>query len=384
MTRVLHVLDDAADWEERIAVRQLMHAAADGDHTHVVASVDPRIPPPDWFDSVPVRRIPAAPGPAFLSAPAVRRLIDAENVGLIHAWGMRAVRIAAGAARAAGIGVVLTRFDPSVTPGEANLIRTVTSSPRVGVACAGGTVQRRMIEHGVDADRCVLIRPGVDFATINKARNDASIRTRFGMGPQHRLIVASPLHGRSLDRVMWAGQLLSHVDDRVRMLIYGHGAAAARLSRLASRMPQAHAVAFADGACRYEDWIAVADVHLIAPGGDALRPGSQIGDVSTTSIAWAMAAGVPVVASAVYAVAEIISHKQNGLLVKPERGPRMATRIASCLLDADDSRRMCETARGQAYQVFGVRRFVDQYLQLYRNVTDGAPAHRDIKDPALT
>ncbi|NOS99743.1 MAG: glycosyltransferase family 4 protein [Phycisphaerales bacterium] len=383
MTRVLHVFDGAADWEERIAIRQLISATG-GDHTHVVASVDARIPPSDWFESVCVRRIFAAVGPAFLAGPAFRRLIDAENVGLIHAWGTRAVRIAAGAARAAGIAFVLTRNNPAMTEVESKLIRTVASSPRFGMACASGTVRRRMIEHGVDADRCVLIRPGVDFAAINRARGDGTIRARLGIEPDHRVVVTSPLHRRALDRVMWAGQLLSHIDDRVRMVIYGGGAAAERLSRLAAPMPQAGAVAFVGGSCRYEDWISVADVHLIAPDDDAVRRGSPNGDVSTTSIAWAMAAGVPVVGSAVYAVAELISHKQNGLLVKPERGPRMATRIASCLMDAGDARRMCETARGQAYQVFGVRRFVDQYRQLYRNVTDGAPAHRDIKDPALT
>ena len=123
----------------------------------------------------------------------------------------------------------------------------------------------------------------------------------------------------------------------------------------------------------YEDLIAMADALIITPNTD----------VTTTSIAWAMAASVPVLGSAVYSVAELIAHKHNGLLIKPDPGPTTSVGIASMVTQLDTLSREKEVARGQAYEVFSPRRFVDQHLTLYDNLAGGVRPSENIHDSAV-
>ena len=138
-------------------------------------------------------------------------------------------------------------------------------------------------------------------------------------------------------------------------------------------MPFSTGIIWAGSEYRYEDLVATADALVVA----------ALDDVSTTSIAWAMAAGVPIVASAVYAVAELIAHKHNGLLIKPESSQPMAVRIAAALSKIDLMAQETQRARSQAYEVFSVRRFADQHVQLYENLTAGAPPSTNITDSAI-
>jgi hypothetical protein len=105
--------------------------------------------------------------------------------------------------------------------------------------------------------------------------------------------------------------------------------------------------------------------------------------VDTTAIAWAMAASVLIVAGAVYATSELLAHQHNALLLKPGTSARMAVRLAAMLGETSDTSAMRETARGQAFEVFGLRRFVDQHLRLYENLVGGAGVSEGITDTAI-
>ena len=95
-----------------------------------------------------------------------------------------------------------------------------------------------------------------------------------------------------------------------------------------------------------------------------------------------MAAGVAVIGAAGYAVAELIAHKVNGLLFKAEAGKSMAAPIVRWLRDHDSLEKVREAARGQAYEVFSIRRYVDQHIKLYENVCAGVAAGEGISDSA--
>ena len=73
------------------------------------------------------------------------------------------------------------------------------------------------------------------------------------------------------------------------------------------------------------------------------------GDVSTTCIAWAMAAGVAVIGAATYAVAELASHKVGGLLFKPPLRGSSAPAVVRLLRDREAQAKAKEV-RGQAYE----------------------------------
>lgn len=377
--RALHLFDHTADWEQRIAVNQLLDRLAPHRLTQSLASTDPRVPPDRWLSRTRITRLPIRFNLPFTAAARLRRLIRRERIDVIHAWGPDAA-VAAAAAIAADtaappISLVVQRFDPHLHRAEAAAFRTLARSPRFAVACAAGTVRRRLIENGVPDSVCVVIRPAVDFRRIGVVKKHRTIRSQLGLAPDHHVTVTAYPVTRHTghDRALWGGLLRRYLNPAHRMIIHGHSPQCRRLRRLSQSFPVPDAVTWTAPDVRYEDIIAAADCLVIAPNRD----------VSTTPIAWAMAAAVPVVGSAVHAVAELIAHKHNGLLIKPDKSPAMALKIANAINRSDALAREKEVARGQAFEVFGITRFVDQNLRLYENLAAGAPPAQDITDAAF-
>ncbi len=369
--RILHLLDHTCDWEQRLAVGQLLDRLDSDTYQQTVASLSVHTPRSDAFPSTSILRCPDRFGFGIVASPAVRRVLGDHKIDLIVAWGTRAAS-AAVASRQDHVPIIVQRFDPAVGDREAKFLRTAAGS-KVAIACAAGIVQRRLVETGVPMDRCVLVRPGVDFGLINTLKRDTNVRETFGIEADERLILMNRPVSRAgfHDRVLWAHQFKRYLDGRWRLVIPGGGEEVDRLRRLVA-VGGFDPPIFADDV-PMEELIASADV-LVVPA-DA--------DVSSTCIAWAMAAYVPVVGTATYSVAELIAHKNNGLLIKPEQGPSMSMRFVATLRQMGDMRKEKETARGQAYEVFGIRRFIDQFVQLIDNLqADNAPGE-GITDSAI-
>ncbi len=379
MTHICHLFDRSADWEQSIAVEQCLDRLAPDQHTQHIVSLDQIKPDRDATIQAlahsNVHRIPIRFGLAISAAPALKRFLNHRNINLINAWGLSAAETASAAANPDTI-IIVHIFDPRISKTDARKLRIFAESPRFGIACASQTVRRRLIESAIPVEKTVVIRPGVDFGRINKAkRRRDEIRNRLHLKPDHHLLLASyPIRTDSgHDRMAWSGQMRNHMDTSYHMVIFGSGPEVRHLRTISDGMPFADSIHWVGGEWQYEELIAVADTFIITPQAD----------VPTTAISWAMAASVPVIGSAVYAIAELIAHRQNGLLIKPTQGPDMSIRITRAMLNADGIRQRCEAARGQAYQAFGVRRYIDQKMKLYTNIESGNPPDKDIIDSAM-
>ncbi len=85
----------------------------------------------------------------------------------------------------------------------------------------------------------------------------------------------------------------------------------------------------------------------------------------------ALACGVPVVASRVGGIPEIVEHGTTGLLVAAGEPDELAAAIRRIAEDPDLRRKMGEAARTAAVERFSAERKLDQFLNFYRTV---APA----------
>jgi len=82
----------------------------------------------------------------------------------------------------------------------------------------------------------------------------------------------------------------------------------------------------------------------------------------------AMNAGVPVVASDVDGLAEVVAHGETGLLVPPEDPRLLAEAIARVLVDRNLSRSLGARGREVAQTAFSRERMTHSYEDLYRAV----------------
>jgi glycosyltransferase involved in cell wall biosynthesis len=82
----------------------------------------------------------------------------------------------------------------------------------------------------------------------------------------------------------------------------------------------------------------------------------------------AMAAGVPVVATRVGGVPEVVTHGLTGLLVEPGCPDQAATAVARLIVDGQLAHRLGRAGRQHVTSRFSLERVAAQYVQLYRRV----------------
>ncbi|MGH9282397.1 MAG: glycosyltransferase family 4 protein, partial [Acidimicrobiales bacterium] len=85
----------------------------------------------------------------------------------------------------------------------------------------------------------------------------------------------------------------------------------------------------------------------------------------------AMAAGRPVVATAVGGVVEVVDHGRTGLLVPAGDTEGLVSAVLDLLGDAERRARMGQAGRRRAAEVFDLARMVEGYATLYRQVAGG-------------
>ena len=369
---ILHLIDDTVGWEQRVALNQLLDRLPRGRFDQSIASVsgsardllglaDERVPlfaRRGWMHHI--------------CGPRLRQWVQRTHIDLVHAWGLDATETA-GLALGSTTPLLVSQFDPCPPDRRVNMLRTILPMTRGAVACAASTVRRRLIERGVGERQCVVVRPGVDFGTVNEIHKLRASAANGGE-PRPTLVVtadaSSPDAGQEI--AVWATAARSNVDSDIQVMVPGMTRQHHRLMRAAMAVGRLEVVAWSSPEAPFEALVIQADILLL--------PVSQ--DISTTAIAWAMAGSTLVVAGAVYATAELLAHQHNALLFKPDTPRRMAIRAAATIGDLEGVAELKDTARGQAYEVFGVRRCIDQYARLYDNLIAGRDPGDGIADSA--
>lgn len=121
--------------------------------------------------------------------------------------------------------------------------------------------------------------------------------------------------------------------------------------------------------------------ELLAASDLLLAPATT--DVSTTAIAWAMASAVPILGCATYALAEFIADGQNGHLARNNDTMPMAGKLIDVLRDRRQNAAFYDQARAEAFEAFGLSRYVGQVQQVYENLLQSREVGTDIVDRAF-
>ena len=371
MTRVCHLFDGSTGWAQRVAVAGLLDRLPAEQFVNRLVAIDPAALPQLRRLHRPVETYHILGGINATVTPLVNRFLARERIELVHAWGLPA---ALSAHAASDVPQVIELFDPRFARSDFKLIRTLARPRGFAVACSTATVRRRLIEGGVAPDLCVVLRPGVDFALINRVK-DSPLREKLGIRrDKFVVIVPEPATGDGGHlEGYWAVELLNNAIGKVRIIVPGNSREQRRIRRLDASGLDSRVVISPGRQVPFEELVTVSDALVVIPGGD----------IPTTCIAWAMAAGVVVVGTAVYAVAELIADRVNGLLFKPRSDEGPAVAVARLLRDRASQVRPKEVARGQAYEIFSMRRYVDQHLRLYQNVLNGLNPSDGIIDSAI-
>jgi len=375
MTRILHLFDSSAGWEQRVAVAQLLNRLATPDYSQSIATIDRAVLERLQFNGTPIELTRRRLGLPGLAAPAIRACCARNQTDVVHAWGVDAAA-GARAALPADKPLAVTIHDPGLDERGVRILRTITQDARVAIVCSAQRVQQRLVEQGVPLEACVLLRPAVDFATF-KAVDREAMRAELNV-PPGALVVLTPEadHARfGQFAAVWSIMMRWYLDANVRVIVPGQSAEHERLRRLVAESESPEVGVFCGHRHRFEELCCLADYLVLG----------SASDVSTTAIGWAMSASVPVIAAAGYAASELLTDGVNGILFKaPDSPTRTGAAICALYDRTADLPKIKGAARGQAYEILGLSRAVQQHERLYDNLLGGAVPRTDIYDPALT
>ena len=193
-----------------------------------------------------------------------------------------------------------------------------------------------LITHGYPPDRVSVVPPGRDLEPFIRVRADQAAPAEIeGVPPAAHVVLTvgrlAPLKG--LRYLLDAWSRVSSIPD-VYLVIVGNGEMEAELKAYASTLGLDGRVVFAGFRSDVPSLLARADVFVLS----SLWEGLPMAAVE------AMAAGCPVVATAVGGTPEVVEDGVTGLLVPPEDAPALAEALIRLLTAPELSNALAETA----------------------------------------
>jgi len=227
----------------------------------------------------------------------------------------------------------------------------------VAVSNAG---RRIILERGwAHPSQVVTVHNGVRADA--QAGAGAALRERLGIAPDELVVaMVSVLRpDKRHDVAIAAIQALEPRFPGLRLVIAGDGPSRREVERRAAGLPGTLVLGHRD------------DVGALLDAADVFLHTSSI-EAFPTALLEAMAASVPVVATAVGGVPEIVDHDLTGLLVDaPPRADAFAAALEPLLADAELRRRLGVAGRARFARRFTVERWANRMRALYEDVAVG-------------
>lgn len=251
---------------------------------------------------------------------------------------------------------------------ERRLLRRVDA-----MICVAETQRQHLIEkEGLDPRNLVVIHNGVDTARF-RPRLDArdAARAALGLAPGDVAagIVASLTPEKGHAVLVDATERLARGGVPIRVLVAGEGAERGAIEAAIARAGLGARVTLL-GLRRDLDRDFYPALDLLVLASHPVRETLPI------SLMEGMAMGLPVVATRVGSVADLVADGETGLLVPPGDAGRLAGAIAVLARDADQRAAFGLAGRARVVERFSLDRMVENYARLFEHLLGaGAKLH---------
>ncbi|MGH9518215.1 MAG: glycosyltransferase family 4 protein [Terriglobales bacterium] len=230
-------------------------------------------------------------------------------------------------------------------------------------------VREQVLATGLTADKITVIADGVDFNELRQAAEArARIRARAGLEAATPLLVCvgafTPEKG-----VGDAVEALVRLPPGCVLVLTGTGPGRPGLERRARELGVASRVRFVHGDGTPAEWVAAAEVLLMPSREEGLGSAGLL----------AMGLGVPVVATRVGGIPELIEDGVTGLLVDAGDVHALAHACAQLLGDGVLAQRLAAGGAQRARERYDSTRLAETTMQAYRRLLEtkrNADAHR--------
>jgi glycosyltransferase involved in cell wall biosynthesis len=287
------------------------------------------------------------------------RFIRANGIALVHSQDIYTNVLGTLAARIAGVPCVVTRVDLNHNvSGYRRQVLGWVSRQADRVLVNALCIRDLVIREGVDSDRIVVVRNGVDLEAFDRSAlcaPDAPVPEAGGI-----VCVANmhhPVKGQ-IDLLMAMKEVV-RARPEAHVVFVGDGVRRPHLERSARHLGIADRCHFLGHRLDAPAILARAALCVSASHAEGI----------SNAILEGMTARLPVVATAVGGSPEIVREGVNGFLVPPGAPAALARRILDVLGNAQLRRRMGEKGRRIVEQEFDVTQMRTSYDALYEELT---------------
>ena len=224
------------------------------------------------------------------------------------------------------------------------------------------TLSRRMrsdmvTRYGLSEDRIQVIPNGVDIEIFRPYKERKALRERFGL-PTNRFIIGNvarldPIKNHEV--ILRALRRLKERTYKPLFLLVGEGAHRPVLEREIERLGLSTDVRLVGYSDRVPELMNCMDLYIQ----------SSFYEGSSHTVVEAMACGLPVLATDVGGMADLLSEGHEGRFFGPQDDDKLARLIAEFLQNDAPRHIMGERARHRAVEHFSVRTMVHNYEALY-------------------
>ena len=304
-----------------------------------------------------------------------------DMVTHVHCWSIGAFSLASFVFRDRDRLLTLTS-EPA--PGYVRWLRVLCGERggqrgRPVVLPISSTIRRAVLSGGVPEGLVHVLRPGIDHSRIVFGDREP-FRSQWRITDANHKVIAllsdPPATADAIESLLAVEMAqLAHDDHNeagpISLLVHPRQRALVRAKVRMRETLLPHRLILDDR---------VEQPWRVLPGCDlALAPAPHGGGLS---LLWAMAANVPIVAGATYAVSEIIEDRHSALLTKPGQTHAMGHRITQCLADERLTWKLRDTARHEAFSFFSRQRYCQSMQTVYEQLASGTPV--EVPDLEIT
>jgi glycosyltransferase involved in cell wall biosynthesis len=235
-----------------------------------------------------------------------------------------------------------------------------------GVVAISEAVKKDLIDKiKLNTSKIKVIYNGIDITRFNKNINDSDrneLRRNFGLGSGKVIVNISRLSFiKGHIYLIKAMEKVSQEHPDVSCLIIGEGEAENVLKTAVNRLGLAEKIKFYPSVSDTNKILLIADVFVLP----TIQEGLGL------AILEAMASGIPVVATNIGGIPEIIQNERNGLLVPVQDSQVLAGTIIRLLKDEPLRIRLVQNGRRTVKDKFSIKRMVGETEDFYRENING-------------
>ena len=283
-------------------------------------------------------------------------VIRSAAIDVVHTHSSIDAWIGGLAARASGVPIVRSRH-VSIPLGRG--VNPVYRWLADRVVTSGEAIRKVVLAARLDTSRVIAIPAGVDLEEFAPGSRDPALHADVAGGSPVLGSVAMFRGSKGHDHLLDAFAAIRAEWPDARLLLVGDGVRRGWVERLVEERGLGQAVRLVGFRRDVPALLRLMDCFVLA---------STRTEGVPQSLLQAMAVGVPIVASAIGGIPEVVTHLRTGVLVPPGDAGELAAGITSVLRDPASAQRRVEAARAMVAARYSREAAIGRTIALYQEL----------------